>query len=344
MPKPKVFIGSSSEQLALARSIKQGLRREAEAAVWDEGVFSIGNSTLDDLLRAVDGYDFGVFVFAADDLSTVRHEQRPTVRDNVVFELGLFMGRLGKARTIWVVPSGQSTPHIPTDLTGIKYLQFDVQMKNREAAAGYVCNDIRTVIEEQGLRVDNRVDEIEQPQILCVSSRQWAAFGFQKDVDLLTKNFRNVIVSNTLTFESLNNYLTGQEWDIVHLVGFVHIETGDFCFSDIDLKTKDAGVKPVKMAAKGLTKLIELAKARLVVLATCESLALAAQLARVTNVVAAAAFISDEQVATWGDLFYGLLAKGKPLTQAFDIAKEASDAPFLLVTRRDFRIVPLAPQ
>jgi hypothetical protein len=69
-------------------------------------------------------------------------------------------------------------------------------------------------------------------------------------------------------------------------------------------------------------------------------LALAAQLARVTNVVAAAAYISAEQVVTWGDLFYGLLAKGKPLSQAFDIAREASDAPLVLVTRRGFRVVP----
>jgi hypothetical protein len=251
MSKPKVFIGSSSERLAIARAIKQGLRREAEAAVWDEGVFSAWNSTLDDLLRAPDTYDFGVFVFAADDLTTMRHEQRPTVRDNVVFELGLFMGKLGKARSVWVVPSVQTTPHIPTDLTGIKYLQFDIQMENREAAAGYVCNDIRTMIEEQGLRVDNRVDEIEQPRILCASSKQWAAFGFEKDIDLLTKKFKDVIVSNSLTFEGLNDFLTDQPWDILHLVGFVHIETGDFCFSDIDVKTKDVGVKPIKIAVTG---------------------------------------------------------------------------------------------
>ncbi len=194
------------------------------------------------------------------------------------------------------------------------------------------------------MRLDNRVDEVEQPRILCASSKQWSAFGFQKDIDLLTKKFRHVVTTSSLTFEGLNDYLTDETWDIVHLVGFVHIETGDFCFSDIDLKTKEVGLKPIKMAARGLARLIELAKVRLVVLATCESLALAAQLARVTNVVAAAAYISDEQVVTWGDLFYGLLAKGKPLSQAFDIAKEASDAPLVLVTRRDFRIAPPTPQ
>ncbi len=146
MRKPKLFIGSSSERLSIARAIKQGLRRESEAAVWDEGVFHAGNSTLDDLLRAVDCYDFAVFVFAPDDICTIRNEPKPIVRDSVVFELGLFMGRLGKARTVWVVPSGQPAPYIPTDLHGIKCLYFDMQMQNREAAAGYVCNDIRNVL------------------------------------------------------------------------------------------------------------------------------------------------------------------------------------------------------
>lgn len=329
---------SSSERLRIARSIKQGLRRDAEAAVWDEGVFSAGNSTLDDLLRAVDTYDFGVFVFAPDDLSTIRKEVRPTVRDNVIFELGLFMGRLGKARAIWVVPTGQAAPHIPADLQGIKHLQFDVQMENREAAAGFVCDDVRTIIDDEGVRADNRIEEIEQPKILCASSRQWAEFGFEKDVEILTKKFNGVVVSDQFTFEKLNDLLTQQSWDILHLVGFVHVETGDFCFSDIVLKTKDLGVSPSKVAARGLVRLVELAKARLVVLATCESLALAAQLARVTNVIAAAASISAEQIAVWGDLFYGLLAKGKPLSQAFDIAKEASDSPLVLVTRKDFRV------
>src|SRR3954454_25207314 len=104
MPKPTVFIGSSSEQLATAEAIKQCLDpHEATVTVWNEGVFNLGQSTLDDLLKAVEEFDFAVFVFAPEDLTRMRAVEQPSVRANVVFELGLFMGRLGKQRCFWVV-------------------------------------------------------------------------------------------------------------------------------------------------------------------------------------------------------------------------------------------------
>ena len=112
---PDVFIGSSSEQLRTAREVRELLRPDLDADVWDEGVFGLGNSYLEDLLKAVDTYDFAVFVFAPDDLTTMRAKRAASVRDNVVFELGLFMGQLGRHRAFWLVPRGKRQPKIPTD-------------------------------------------------------------------------------------------------------------------------------------------------------------------------------------------------------------------------------------
>jgi predicted nucleotide-binding protein len=126
--KATVFIGSSSEQLPVARLLRQRLASDAEVAVWDEGIFNLGNPTLTDLLTAVETYDFAIFVFAADDLATIREKQEHMVRDNVVFELGLFMGRLGRARTFWVVPKGPTPVHIPSDLSGINTAQLDISI------------------------------------------------------------------------------------------------------------------------------------------------------------------------------------------------------------------------
>ena len=49
-----MFIGSSSEQLRTAQEVKALLRPDLEADVWNEGVFGLGNSYLEDLLKAVD--------------------------------------------------------------------------------------------------------------------------------------------------------------------------------------------------------------------------------------------------------------------------------------------------
>jgi predicted nucleotide-binding protein len=56
---------------------------------WSRGLFRLGSVGLDDLVRAANGFDFAVFVFAPDDLLTMRDKQHSVVRDNVLFELGV---------------------------------------------------------------------------------------------------------------------------------------------------------------------------------------------------------------------------------------------------------------
>ena len=66
----------------------------------------MGNA-LDDLTTALDESDFGIFVFAADDIVHLRDNQFSSVRDNVVFEFGLLAAYLAPhvnmiASTDWV--------------------------------------------------------------------------------------------------------------------------------------------------------------------------------------------------------------------------------------------------
>ncbi len=164
------------------------------------------------------------------------------------------------------------------------------------------------------------------------------------DVEILCKNFDRVTHWECPTPKELIRLLAQEQWDILDLLGLVKTKSGSFCFRDIRPKTEKLGPRTGKITARSLVRLVEVAKARLVIFATCQSMALAAQLAEVTNVVAAAATINTSQAATWADLFYGLLADGKPLTQAFDIAKEASACPLVLITRKDFRVLPKTAQ
>ena len=79
----------------------------------------------------------------------IRKQKHKTVRDNVIFELGLFMGRLGRGRTFVLVPNGVDL-HIPSDLVGWNTVQYDSTRKNTVAAVGSACNQIRSVIKDQG--------------------------------------------------------------------------------------------------------------------------------------------------------------------------------------------------
>lgn len=71
----------------------------------------------------------------------------------MVFELGLFMGRLGKDRAFMLVPRGSEENHLPTDLLGLTPASYDAdrQDKNLLAAVGPGCNRLRKAIAASGL-------------------------------------------------------------------------------------------------------------------------------------------------------------------------------------------------
>ncbi|ANQ23114.1 hypothetical protein BA893_07100 [Vibrio natriegens] len=75
-----------------------------------------------------------------------------TVRDNVLFELGLFIGKLGKRRCFIVMPDNVDL-HIPTDLVGVTPAKYSGTRAKSEIAAslGPACHEIRQAMKLQGL-------------------------------------------------------------------------------------------------------------------------------------------------------------------------------------------------
>jgi hypothetical protein len=146
--RPSVFIGSSGEGLDVAYAIQENLHHDAEVTVWPQGVFDLTQTALKSLMKMLEKTDFGIFVFTPDDRIRLRKKALAAVRDNVVFELGLFIGTLGVDRTFIVVPDDAKNLHIPTDLTGVTPGRFDPKRKDRNlsAALGPFCNRVRTAL------------------------------------------------------------------------------------------------------------------------------------------------------------------------------------------------------
>jgi hypothetical protein len=145
--KPKVFIASSVEGSDVAKSLQVNLEHTMEVTIWNQGVFDLSAYSLESLNSALDKNDFGIFVFSADDKSVIRDTEKTTVRDNVIFELGLFVGRLGLYSNFIVKPRSVDL-HIPSDLFGLTLADYDDQRSdgNLDAALGVSCTKIERQI------------------------------------------------------------------------------------------------------------------------------------------------------------------------------------------------------
>ena len=108
--RQKVFIGSSGEAMDIGRAVQQELDRDFDVTIWDQGVFRPTHDAIDSLCSELSSSDAGVFVLTPDDLTETRGSSSPTARDNVVFELGMFIGGLGRARTFVLIPKSCDAP------------------------------------------------------------------------------------------------------------------------------------------------------------------------------------------------------------------------------------------
>lgn len=143
--KPRIFIASSSEHLDIAESVQQQLQRDADSTIWNQDIFRLSRNTIDELIRALDDFDFGIFVFTPDDEIAIREQRLEAPRDNVVFELGLFMGRLGKERTFVIRPTDADALRWLSDLAGFTPAMYETRRYREEprAALGPACTEIK---------------------------------------------------------------------------------------------------------------------------------------------------------------------------------------------------------
>jgi predicted nucleotide-binding protein with TIR-like domain len=147
-----LFVGSSSEGLAVAQAVQGLLDPVAEVNVWTQGVFGLTHGTLESLVAAAGSFDFAVLVLTGDDLSISRGTAKPAARDNVLFELGLFIGALGRDRT-YIVYNRSDPPALPSDLAGVSVATYMPHRDdNLKAALGAACTEIEQGIRRLGIR------------------------------------------------------------------------------------------------------------------------------------------------------------------------------------------------
>lgn len=149
----RLFIGSSSQKgQPVADNIQALLQPYCRAEVWNQSTFGLGKTALQDLQRVAGSFDFAVLVLAADDLTIQGGEAAASVRDNILFELGLFIGALGSERT-YMAWCTDDPPKIPTDLLGVTAATYPAASgADLRAALGPATLKIREAMELAGPR------------------------------------------------------------------------------------------------------------------------------------------------------------------------------------------------
>ena len=153
MTIPKVFIGSSSEGLVVVDTVKKLLQRElrgtADVSAWPSQ-FKLTKAYIESLEKLLETSDFAGLVLTPDDVTTSREAEKLAPRDNVIFELGLFFGRLGRERCFFIQPQDLRLK-LPSDLLGIEPAKFFLSpnqdpVKALNSACAQISKSIREAI------------------------------------------------------------------------------------------------------------------------------------------------------------------------------------------------------
>ena len=144
--KPRVFISSSIEGLHIAETIQIGLEKFAVCTVWTQDVFKNTGADIENIVNIAADFDYAIIVLTLDDILVKNGAERLESRDNMVFELGLFTGTLGRAHTFMVICKDDPIS-LPSDLIGVTVAMYSKRSAdNITEALEPVCTQIKRVM------------------------------------------------------------------------------------------------------------------------------------------------------------------------------------------------------
>lgn len=162
MLKPTVFVGCaySEGSLKVARLLKEFLREDLDIKIWDEPeVFKLSTTTFENLIKVVEEYDFGIFIFSPEGELIRNNKLQFPVTGNVIFEFGLFLGYLGRNRTFVVQNKSNEEVGI-SDLSGMTVAKYSWDERNGEdelrEALSKVAEKILHEVKREGKKINEK--------------------------------------------------------------------------------------------------------------------------------------------------------------------------------------------
>lgn len=158
--KPTLFIGSSAASLRIVDNFVTALSDQVSCVPWNQvGTFNQeGTTTNFEAVRAAAfQFDFALFLVTQDDILYMNADESSTrkhcARDNILFEIGLFLGAIGQERVFLAMRQTDCDMRIPSDLLGVTMPRFDFDESHREqslASINATALGFKTAIARKG--------------------------------------------------------------------------------------------------------------------------------------------------------------------------------------------------
>jgi predicted transcriptional regulator YheO len=142
--KPKVFIGSSSEALPVVKILEKSLSETCDVIAWDTNPVKPGQFLFEGLLELSASVDFAILVLSPDDELYHRDNEYYAPRDNVIFESGIFMSKVGRER-VFLLAAEREHLKYPTNIASIQRVPYRNLKKSLLAAVKSISERINSL-------------------------------------------------------------------------------------------------------------------------------------------------------------------------------------------------------
>ncbi|MDD1611060.1 MAG: nucleotide-binding protein, partial [Methylococcaceae bacterium] len=159
-------------------------------------------------------------------------EEKRTVRDNVIFELGLFIGTIGKERCFILKPRNE-TLHFPTDLLGMTFADYDANRSDGDitSAVNAPCTQIKQQMKK--LKQISNVENFSAPKSTPAVIKELSDYDFKVLFELLgTRTESPNGYALCQIKNALNDYSRQIDLSVVKLENLKYVDKKNGLFSN----------------------------------------------------------------------------------------------------------------
>jgi predicted nucleotide-binding protein/ADP-ribose pyrophosphatase YjhB (NUDIX family) len=170
--KIKVFIASSTEQVKVAKFITCHLEGDVKWTLWQYS-FGAGKHVLNQLVEHSREHDFAIILITPDDRTISRDVERPSTRDNLIFEMGLFIGSIGAER-VFAITERDTVPKIISDYMGVTYETYKAAESDDDLLQALIPTCTKMLVKMKQL------GSYKRPNAKLITTDTNASFGLEK--------------------------------------------------------------------------------------------------------------------------------------------------------------------